>query len=75
MKLTREDYQTLVGFLEYSKDEEEAQAWLQMWFDEKAAEVFKEGWLEACHEYDVTDTYFVDDELEVGIPDYVFCDD
>ena len=56
MTLTHGDYQCLMGFLASSDNAKEAEAWLNMWFDEKIAGAYKEGWVDACEyngcEYD-----------------------
>ena len=62
MTLTNADCRTLIGLLSSAKDGQEAKAILQMWFDEKSADVYKEGWLDACEEYDVQDTMFSDED-------------
>ena len=56
MTLTHSDYQCLMGFLAASDNAKEAEAWLQIWFNERISEVYKEGWIDACEyngvEYD-----------------------
>lgn len=57
MKLTNEDYNCLVGLMASADTPQEAKVWLQMWFDDKAAEVYKRGWQDACEEYDIDDSW------------------
>ena len=47
MKLTDEDCRTLLGFLAWADNSKDKKALLQMWFDEKSAKVYKEGWKDA----------------------------
>ena len=67
MKLTDEDCRTLLGFLAWADNSKDKKALLQMWFDEKSAKVYKEGWKDACEEYDIADTVDWDDEVKYDV--------
>ena len=70
MDLSLDDYRTLMGFLTSAKDAHEAQIFLQMWFNEKAVEVYKKGWLDCCNEYDIEDIFFAEDDIDWSfVPD------
>lgn len=62
MKLSNNDYRVLIGFLNKAKTAKEAKAYLQMWFDEKSEEVYKEAWLQFCDEYEIEDDHWYEEE-------------
>lgn len=72
MTLTNDDYRCLIGFLSQSKTAQEAKTWLEIWFKDKSAAVYKEGWLDACEYNDCEyDGYLDDDDCEgVGCTGY-----
>ena len=41
-----------------AKDAAQAKALFEVWLEEKAAAAYKEGWLDACDEYDIDDDVY-----------------
>ena len=62
MKLSNFEWAALMSIFRLAKSGEDAKALFEMWLDEKYDEVFKTGWLEACKEYDIKDTFYVEDK-------------
>ncbi len=62
MKVANYEWNALMSMFKNSKDAKQAKALFEMWLDEKFDEVYKEGWLDACKEYDIDDDYYTDED-------------
>lgn len=62
MKLTNEEWNSFIRLLRDCRDPKVAKGMFEMWLDEKMVPVYKQGWKEACEEYDITDTFDWDDD-------------
>ena len=55
MILANYEWNALMSMFATVKNGEDAKALFEMWLDEKYSEAYKEGWLDACKEYDIDD--------------------
>ena len=66
MTLTQDDWKSFIHMLADAGDSKTAKVFFEGWLDERIYQpAYKEGWKDACKEYDVEDTFDWYDEDNV----------